>query len=108
MNPAFNASMLRQYSVVFSQQARLLVEKLADQADSGRQFDLWPYMANANVDIITGKGRLIAGQAEPSRASRLDSVSRCWPCRQIFRVDSDAKFVDTAYNDSQNRAAGSE
>lgn len=55
MNPAFSANMLRQYAVVFSQQARMLAKKLAEQADTGRQFDLWPYMANANVDIITGK-----------------------------------------------------
>lgn len=64
--------MLRQYSIVFGEQARLLVEKLAEQADSGRQFDLWPYMANANVDIITGKRR----SPQPDQAARLAPTFR--------------------------------
>ncbi|XP_065213910.1 cytochrome P450 4g1-like [Planococcus citri] len=53
INPAFSTSMLQQYVLVFNQQVKILVRKLRTEADTGRIFDVWQYMANANVDIIT-------------------------------------------------------
>lgn len=46
--------MLKQYLVVFNEQAKILVKKLEKESQRGKVFDLWLYMANANIDIITG------------------------------------------------------
>lgn len=47
--------MLQQYLIVFNEQVKILVGKLKKEADTGKMFDVWQYMANANIDIITGE-----------------------------------------------------
>ncbi len=49
--------MLQQYLIVFNEQVQILKLKLEKETNSGKMFDLWPYMVNANVDIITGNLR---------------------------------------------------
>jgi hypothetical protein len=55
MTPAFGLVMLTQYLEVFNEQGRILVNLLEAKATSGKVFDLWPFLVNANIDIITGK-----------------------------------------------------
>lgn len=55
MTPAFGLVMLTQYLQVFNEQGQILVSVLESKAVDGETFDLWPFLVNANIDIITGK-----------------------------------------------------
>lgn len=55
MNPAFSAAMLQQYIIVFNQQARILVKRLRNRADTNVVTDLWRYISDMNFDTVTGK-----------------------------------------------------
>ena len=55
MTPAFGHVMLTQYIRVFDEQSEILVNMLQPEAAKGDLFDLWPFLINANIDIITGR-----------------------------------------------------
>uniref|UniRef100_A0AAT9UU85 Cytochrome P450 3638D1 n=1 Tax=Maconellicoccus hirsutus TaxID=177089 RepID=A0AAT9UU85_MACHI len=53
MTPAFSNYMLQQYLHVFNEQSASLAKKLKQLADNDEAFDIWKYVVNMNVDIIT-------------------------------------------------------
>lgn len=55
MTPAFGHVMLTQDLHVFDEQSKILVNLLQQKAMEAETFDLWPFLINANIDIITGK-----------------------------------------------------
>lgn len=55
MSPAFGVSMLAKYVQVFEKQSKIFVNLLRPKAVSGETFDLWPFLINANIDVITGE-----------------------------------------------------
>lgn len=47
--------MLNQYACVFNEQASILIEVLRPHANTGRSFDIGPFLVNASIDMITGR-----------------------------------------------------
>ena len=55
INPAFGPAMLQQYFTVFNKQAEILCRRLNEVADTGKMVDIFHFMGDLNLDIITGK-----------------------------------------------------
>lgn len=55
MNPAFSAIMLQQYLIVFNEQSKILTKIIEPLANTDKTVNIWNYMANMNLDVITRK-----------------------------------------------------
>nr|QTC11259.1 cytochrome P450 3638B1 [Phenacoccus solenopsis] len=53
MNPAFSAIMLQQYLIVFNEQSKILTKIIEPLANTDKTVNIWNYMANMNLDVIT-------------------------------------------------------
>ncbi|KAM7358986.1 cytochrome P450 4d8-like [Cochliomyia hominivorax] len=64
ITPTFHFKILQQFTEVFDQQASILVECLAKNADGKRAFNVYPYICLATLDIIaeTAMGTKINAQ----------------------------------------------
>lgn len=47
--------MLQQYLIVFNEHSKVLLKKIHPLANTDKAFDVWSYMINFNLDVITRK-----------------------------------------------------
>lgn len=52
ITPTFHFSILDGFCEIFSEKSRILVQKLEQHADTGKSFDVYPYITKAALDII--------------------------------------------------------
>lgn len=56
LTPAFHFKILEEFVPIFNEQADIMVEMLKDkECDSGRCFDIFPYITKCALDIICGE-----------------------------------------------------
>ncbi|KAI5643798.1 cytochrome p450 domain-containing protein [Phthorimaea operculella] len=65
--PAFSPKIVENFVEVFSEQSRILVDKLADKADLSR-FSIWPYLSTYTLDSVcdTAMGVKVNAQNNPN------------------------------------------
>lgn len=54
LTPTFHFSILNGFVDVFNEQANILCECLSKMVDSGSEFDIFPFIGRAALDIICG------------------------------------------------------
>lgn len=54
ITPSFHFKILENFFEVFVEKSNILVEKLAKHNNTGKPFDVYPYITKAALDIICG------------------------------------------------------
>lgn len=98
ITPTFHFKILENFCDVFDEKTRILVNRLNVQADSGKQFNIYPYITKVALDIIADAAMGTNVNAQNDEEN--EYVTAVYQAAELIiaRLLQPWKYSDTVYN----------